>query len=62
MGDVGRVIMQSFAKGLNLQEDYFAKHFKKPSSLLRFLKYPPTQGEKIGIGEHSDYGCLTLID
>ena len=54
--------MKSYAKGLELDENYFAKHFERPSSLLRFIKYPPTQGEKIGIGEHSDYGFLTLID
>ena len=62
MSEVGKVIMESYAKGLKLEEDYFAKHFTRPASLLRFIKYPPTQGEKIGIGEHSDYGCLTLID
>lgn len=62
VGEVGHVLMQSYAKGLNLEEDYFSKHFKKPSSLLRLLKYPPTAGNKSGIGEHTDYGFLTLID
>jgi isopenicillin N synthase-like dioxygenase len=54
--------LSSFAKGLDLKEDFFKKHFERPSSLLRFLKYPPAKSGKIGIGEHSDYGCLTLID
>ena len=62
LGETGKIIMQSYAKGLKLPEDYFTQHFEKPSSLLRLIKYPPTKGEKIGIGEHSDYGFLTLID
>ena len=62
MNEVGDAIMKGYAKGLNMPEDYFAKHFKRPSSLLRFIKYPPTEGGKTGIGEHSDYGFLTLID
>lgn len=62
VSDVGRVIMESYALGFGLPTDYFAPHFERHSSLLRLIKYPPTSGEKIGIGEHSDYGCLTLID
>ena len=62
MNEVGDAIMKGYAKGLNMPEDYFAEHFKRPSSLLRFIKYPPTEGGKTGIGEHSDYGFLTLID
>ena len=62
LGDVGDVIMRSYAKGLSMPEDFFTKHFKRPSSLLRLIKYPPTEGGSQGIGEHADYGFLTLID
>jgi len=62
VSDVGRVIMESYALGFGLPADFFAPHFERHSSLLRMIKYPPTSGEKIGIGEHTDYGCLTLID
>ena len=62
LGEVGEVIMRSYAKGLNMPEDFFTKHFKRPSSLLRLIKYPPTEGGSQGIGEHADYGFLTLID
>lgn len=62
VNDVGRIIMEGYALGFKLQPDFFGSHFHRPSTLLRFIKYPPTSGEKIGIGEHSDYGCLTMID
>ena len=52
ISDVGSVIVKAYALGLGLSADHFKQFFKRESSHLCFLKYPPTQGEKIGIGEH----------
>jgi isopenicillin N synthase-like dioxygenase len=58
---------------LHLEMDYFEKYFSSPTCYMRILHYPPQpndsellreNGEKeigIGIGEHTDYGFLTIL-
>lgn len=50
---------------LGLPEDYFYNKQQKPINIQRILHYPPQTGsisrETIGIGEHTDYGFLTIL-
>src|SRR3546814_6818802 len=47
--------------------DYFEAHYTaEPTVLFRIFRYPPTPPardgqESWGVGEHSDYGLLTLL-
>mmetsp|Transcript_30137 Transcript_30137/g.70306 ORF Transcript_30137/g.70306 Transcript_30137/m.70306 type:complete len:344 (+) Transcript_30137:74-1105(+) len=60
------------ALALNLEDDFFSKHFKKwDLSTLRFLHYPPTMeagddglldpSQAIRVGEHTDFGMFTFL-
>src|SRR6476646_5297245 len=59
--------MRGFALGLGLPENYFAVHgTSNPLLLLRFFNYPtqPAPADlpvQWGVGEHTDYGLLTLL-
>ena len=60
-------IVKAICNGLSVTE--LEDNFTDPFLILRLLRYPeqPEQPEgkhienKIGIGEHSDYGCVTLV-
>lgn len=58
-------LIGAIALSLGLPFDYFYKMQQKPISIQRILHYPPQTGaisrEKIGIGEHTDYGFLTIL-
>ena len=54
--------------GLGLPEDWFlATICKDPTEIFRILHYPPTTSVKSGehpgwgVGEHTDYGIITLL-
>jgi isopenicillin N synthase-like dioxygenase len=60
-------LLEGVALSLGLEADYFAKHYTAdPTVLFRIFHYPPTPpasdgGENWGVGEHTDYGLLTLL-
>jgi isopenicillin N synthase-like dioxygenase len=55
-------IMQGIALSLDLEPDYFrARYTARPTLLFRIFEYPPGRGEDWGVGEHTDYGLLTLL-
>lgn len=58
-------IMGAFAIGLNLQEDYFVRFFRKPTSGAKIFHYPAqppaAQNKRIGLGAHYDDGALTVL-
>lgn len=60
-------LLEGVALSLGLEDDYFEKHYTAdPTVLFRIFHYPPTPpatdgGENWGVGEHSDYGLLTLL-
>ena len=61
---VGEQLMRSLATSLNLSEDTFARHFDPPYCMLRLIAYPAVDeesGSRQGIGEHTDFGCLTIL-
>jgi len=65
---LGHVLMRGLALGLDLPEDWFSAHggTADPLILLRLFNYPsrpvpagtPAQW---GVGEHTDYGLLTML-
>lgn len=60
-------LMEGMALSLGLEADYFRRHYTaEPTVLFRIFHYPaepePEDGEeRWGVGEHTDYGLLTLL-
>jgi isopenicillin N synthase-like dioxygenase len=67
MKTVGHRLMSLISLSLDLDEDYFEKHYtSEPTQLFRIFHYPPTKPEieadfPWGVGEHTDYGLLTIL-
>jgi isopenicillin N synthase-like dioxygenase len=60
--EVAALVMTAIARALGLQADYFATTcMQDPTLLFRIFHYPPTSGDAWGVGEHTDYGILTLL-
>jgi len=59
---VGHVLMQGLAMGLGLAPEWFREHLTRdPVVLFRMFHYPPAEPDRWGVGEHTDYGLLTLL-
>jgi len=60
-------VLQGISLALDLEEDYFSHHYIKndPTLLFRIFHYPREHtlrtAESWGVGEHTDYGLLTLL-
>ncbi|MDE2474263.1 MAG: isopenicillin N synthase family oxygenase [Alphaproteobacteria bacterium] len=57
-------LMQGIALSLGLEHNYFYDHYtKNPTVLFRIFHYPPVapSSPDWGVGEHTDYGLLTLL-
>lgn len=57
-------IMEGIALSLGLDANYFRAHYTaRPTMLFRVFEYPasPANDESWGVGEHTDYGLLTLL-
>jgi isopenicillin N synthase-like dioxygenase len=56
-------LMRGMALALGLPAQYFAAGLTgQPTLLFRIFRYPPDDGSpSFGVGEHSDYGLLTLL-
>jgi isopenicillin N synthase-like dioxygenase len=65
MGALAATLMQLFALGLDLEEDFFEDKIDRHISRLRVRNYPaPEQLPKPGqlrVGPHADYGSLTIL-
>ena len=65
MTKLGHTLMRGFSLSLGLEEDYFANHYTTdPLILFRIFHYPPPPVEQDinwGVGEHTDYGVLTIL-
>jgi isopenicillin N synthase-like dioxygenase len=58
---VGQHVLEGMAIGLGLGADWFRRSLTAdPLMLFRLFHYPPA-GDGWGVGEHSDYGLLTLL-
>jgi isopenicillin N synthase-like dioxygenase len=57
-------LMEGIALSLRLEADYFHRNYTaNPTVLFRVFHYPaaPPSSEDWGVGEHTDYGLLTLL-
>jgi isopenicillin N synthase-like dioxygenase len=56
-------LMAGMALSLGLDESYFANRYTgDPLVLFRIFNYPPpTNADLWGVGEHTDYGLLTIL-
>jgi isopenicillin N synthase-like dioxygenase len=61
--ELGQRLMGGIALGLGLPEGYFADHgTREPLTLFRIFNYPPPPSPELwGVGEHTDYGLLTIL-
>jgi isopenicillin N synthase-like dioxygenase len=63
---VGQLLLRGIAVGLGLGPEYFLDRYTRdPTVLFRIFNYPPSTASahdnEMGVGEHSDYGLLTLL-
>jgi isopenicillin N synthase-like dioxygenase len=62
---VGQAVLAGVALGLGRPASWFAEHVTAdPLVLFRVFHYPPVVDageERWGVGEHTDYGLLTLL-
>ena len=63
---VGQMLLNGIAVGLGLRQDYFLERYTRdPTVLFRIFNYPPSTADadenELGVGEHTDYGLLTLL-
>ena len=65
--ELGHQLMQGLSLSLGLDKDYFNGHFTyDPLTLFRIFHYPssdkkPDDANLWGVGEHTDYGVLTIL-
>jgi isopenicillin N synthase-like dioxygenase len=63
--DVSNRLVECIATGLGLAHDHFETHFRKPTTFVRMLHYPPQPPDApedlFGSAPHTDYGFLTLV-
>ncbi len=61
--NVGHLVMKAISLSLGLNEDYFFKKYNQdPLILFRIFHYPPQKDQTHwGVGEHTDYGLLTIL-
>jgi isopenicillin N synthase-like dioxygenase len=63
---VGQLLLKGIAVGLGLAPNYFRERYTHdPTVLFRIFNYPPSTASadenELGVGEHTDYGLLTLL-
>jgi len=57
-----RAVMEGVSLALGLPSDAFAHaYLARPTVLFRIFRYPPATPGGWGVGEHTDYGLLTLL-
>lgn len=62
MTTVAHALLVGVARSLGLAGDYFADNYTAdPTVLFRVFHYPATTDTGWGVGEHTDYGLLTLL-
>jgi isopenicillin N synthase-like dioxygenase len=59
---LGHRLLAAIATGLGLDADWFRRELTwDPVVLFRIFHYPPGEDDAWGVGEHTDYGLLTLL-
>jgi isopenicillin N synthase-like dioxygenase len=61
---LGQAVLRGLAESLGLSPSFFAERYtREPTILFRIFNYPaaPDEDPRWGVGEHTDYGFLTLL-
>ncbi|MEX0813506.1 MAG: 2-oxoglutarate and iron-dependent oxygenase domain-containing protein [Chitinophagales bacterium] len=61
---IGHALMKGISLSVGLEEDFFHRKFTyDPTLLFRIFHYPAQEeaSENWGVGEHTDYGLLTIL-
>jgi isopenicillin N synthase-like dioxygenase len=62
MSRLAETVLAGMALGLGLERGWFAQHLTaEPLRLFRIFRYPPADASGWGVGEHTDYGLLTIL-
>jgi isopenicillin N synthase-like dioxygenase len=62
MQRLGHTLMEGLSLSLGLPINYFYENYtKNPLMLFRIFNYPPSSTSQWGVGEHTDYGVLTIL-
>jgi isopenicillin N synthase-like dioxygenase len=64
LGQVAQEVLRRIAVSLSLPAEHFASRYTaRPTVLFRVFHYPaaPPDSDDWGVGEHTDYGLLTLL-
>src|SRR6266566_6408955 len=62
MTRLGHSLMNGISLSLGLPESYFAgRYTSDPLILFRIFNYPAQSDSSLGVGEHTDYGLLTIL-
>lgn len=65
MTDLGHTLMCGIALSLSLEASFFRNRYTTdPLILFRIFNYPPSTASQVkawGVGEHTDYGLLTIL-
>jgi isopenicillin N synthase-like dioxygenase len=62
VGALGQSLLGGIALGLGLDRGWFDAHLTAdPTVLFRVFHYPPGDADSWGVGEHTDYGLITLL-
>ena len=65
MSRLGRLLLESIERSLDLPAKSLSSSFRRPTTLFRIFHYPPhdrVHGSKAcAVGEHTDYGYLTIL-
>lgn len=58
----GQTLMQAIALSLGKHPKFFLESYgTEPIVFMRLLKYFPSSEKKLGVGTHTDYGCITIL-
>lgn len=62
---LGDRLLSLIALSLDLDETFFAAHYRTPMATVRLLTYPPQpragSGNLLGAGAHTDWGGITIL-
>lgn len=70
MSNLGKQLLRGLALALGMPEDWFITNIcREPTELFRIFHYPPPDLSHLqpgehpgwGVGEHTDYGILTIL-
>jgi len=62
---LGTKLMQIMALALGKERHFFEPYTNNSYWVMRIISYPPvphTEDTNIGVGPHTDYGCLTMVN